>query len=645
MFTLFADPHPDELLYSAWARSAACLRYPNRNSYFTSFTEGQRIMPIVDFPCHLNQFVDMFSSSLFYSVDTLIQAHTLYPYYRPFLPIGRAQKLYEVMCGDNGKIVYRCTNLENSNIPRKGWFRYCSQCVMDDRIKYGECYWHRLHQIHGVLVCPKHHLLLVSCTAEEQDLASRGTIPAEQILSQVSTTLRIFTDIEMKVAERIATSIAFLLEHPQPTIDLHLQYRLLLERHHLLQSNGTLRITEIVETFKAMFSHPLLKALGCAFEPQTPPYMTWLSRLLKQRTMCQHPLLHILTIIFFQEPIEELFCPVKSVPGPFGLGPWPCLNPACPHYRSLVILTCQVNHQGKARRCTGHFTCSCGFKYMRILREDMDSFRKDSILQYGSLWEQKLQEVWTNEQLSLKEMTRLLGASEMALQRQSIVLGLPQRTQGVSSTIYNRQQHQKEADRQLWCTALKDAKFLSRIQLRQKYRNVIYRLRRYDREWFNAHSLPPAPKGQGHAPARSIRWTTKGPVDWSERDTAMAEMILQIGTRMKEVSGKPIRVTMAQLTKAIPELGWLKRRNKEHYVQSRATLKVVLETQEAFILRKIPWLMRKWEEQHIWLGQQRFLELSGAHRLLHNDIIKKEVNKALTYLMRVLPDKRVNLLP
>ncbi len=73
-------------------------------------------------------------------------------------------------------------------------------------------------------------------------------------------------------------------------------------------------------------------------------------------------------------------------------------------------------------------------------------------------------------------------------------------------------------------------------------------------------------------------------------------------------------------------------------------LEAVLETQEMFILRKIRWLMHRWEEQQIWLGRHRFLEKSGAHRLLHVHFIKEEVNRVLTHLADVLPDKRVTLL-
>ncbi|MBR1752184.1 MAG: TniQ family protein [Ruminococcus sp.] len=40
--------------------------------------------------------------------------------------------------------------------------RYCPVCAADDREKYGETYWHRVHQIPEISVCAKHRCRLVS---------------------------------------------------------------------------------------------------------------------------------------------------------------------------------------------------------------------------------------------------------------------------------------------------------------------------------------------------------------------------------------------------------------------------------------------------------------------------------------------------
>jgi len=73
-------------------------------------------------------------------------------------------------------------------------------------------------------------------------------------------------------------------------------------------------------------------------------------------------------------------------------------------------------------------------------------------------------------------------------------------------------------------------------------------------------------------------------------------------------------------------------------------LEAVLETREMFVLRKIRWLMCRYEEHQSWPGRRRFLEASGAYPLLYVPVIKEEVNQALAHLSKVFPGESVILL-
>lgn len=638
----FADPYPDELLFSAWVRSAEQLQYPYKDMYFEQFTGRRQVQLLVDFPCYLDQFIAALPAPSPYSAEMLIQDHTLYPYYRPFLPAVRSLQLYETMRGESGLGLFWRTHLLKSQIPRQGWFRYCPQCVEEDRVLYGECYWHRLHQIYGVLVCPKHHLLLESCSPEEQDQALQKFIPADLLLPLGKARSSGARTAAWEVAERLATQIAFLLDHPQPGVDLYQRYRLLLEQHQYLRPGGAVRLKKVIEAFEGMFSPSLLQALHCQWDPLTSADKTWISRILGPRTIYQHPLQHVLMITCLQGSIEEFFRPWKPVPGPFGLGPWPCLNPVCPHYHGLVILTCQVHHEGTARRCTGHFMCTCGFGYVRILKEHMDPFQKDRTLSFGALWTQKLGELWADDQKSVKRMAKQLGVDVEAVRRQSALLGLPERQ---PKHPPQRRAQQGEEDRQKWVAVLEKDGHLSRRQFVPKHRRLMSRLQQYDQEWFATHALPPDPGSVRQAKLRPKR-EPKGPIDWKERDVALSERIRQVGATMKNEYEKPKRITLGQLTKMIPELVWWPMVHKQHpdyYPRSQAVLEEVLESREAFVFRKIRWLRRTYEEQRKWLGQQYFLEKSGALQFLHVQAIKEEINQALIHLSKVFPNSRVTL--
>ncbi len=55
-----------------------------------------------------------------------------------------------------------------SAVPLVKYFRFCSICLREDVEQYGEPYWHRVHQVAGVLVCPIHQVWLQNSTVRTQ---------------------------------------------------------------------------------------------------------------------------------------------------------------------------------------------------------------------------------------------------------------------------------------------------------------------------------------------------------------------------------------------------------------------------------------------------------------------------------------------
>src|SRR5690625_7859385 len=76
-----------------------------------------------------------------------------------------------------------------------------------------------------------------------------------------------------------------------------------------------------------------------------------------------HPYRHLLLLYFFDQDIDS-FLEIKEDNGPFGRGPWPCLNKAAKHYKDLVISGVEIKTRDKV--LIGKFSCSCGFEYTRI---------------------------------------------------------------------------------------------------------------------------------------------------------------------------------------------------------------------------------------------------------------------------------------
>src|SRR5262249_13189335 len=135
-------------------------------------------------PCHLATLVGDLQSRYDYSVDRFIDEHTLFPLFCPFLPQRQMIQAREDMKGKIGSSVYYRigTPVSGIPVPKVEHLRFCSLCVDEDRDRFGECYWHRIHQAPGVLICPVHKAVLCEIESNALKTSSRsGFLAAEKI--------------------------------------------------------------------------------------------------------------------------------------------------------------------------------------------------------------------------------------------------------------------------------------------------------------------------------------------------------------------------------------------------------------------------------------------------------------------------------
>ena len=93
-------------------------------------------------------------------LEKVIEKHTMYPYFARFLPLERRRLAFDTLV--NMDESYR----NHLRLPKgvgckRRYLRYCPECANDDRLCYGETYWHRNHQMIGVNICVKHGCRLV----------------------------------------------------------------------------------------------------------------------------------------------------------------------------------------------------------------------------------------------------------------------------------------------------------------------------------------------------------------------------------------------------------------------------------------------------------------------------------------------------
>lgn len=157
MVHYFPQPFPDEILYSVigrylldtlsglgeYSRNALCLSLHQRVSIHTPLYVGRIVKAT-------NHLVD-------WDEEQIISKHTIWPFLVPFLhgPCSRGitkhrcgLSKYTVGPGIRKAVVFPSVPL------------YCPLCNLEDIEIFGAIYWKRIHQLPGILVCPKHDVFL-----------------------------------------------------------------------------------------------------------------------------------------------------------------------------------------------------------------------------------------------------------------------------------------------------------------------------------------------------------------------------------------------------------------------------------------------------------------------------------------------------
>lgn len=167
--------YPDELVYSWFSRYFVRSGYTNHKMLISQLFYSIKNNPSVEFIGHLNKEAEQQITQV-YSMDDLILQHTMFPQYAKFMTAEkRKMALAELkQYSDPHKFL---TILPRNDKEKR--LKYCPLCVAADRKKYGETYWHRIHQLRNMMICPIHKCKLVN---SEVDVRSERTFtfnPAE----------------------------------------------------------------------------------------------------------------------------------------------------------------------------------------------------------------------------------------------------------------------------------------------------------------------------------------------------------------------------------------------------------------------------------------------------------------------------------
>jgi Tn7-like transposition protein D/TniQ len=621
----FPPPHPDELLYNIIARLSSMGGFRSQRGVGEDLFASPTATAVADLPHRLGSLVRQVHESTGLSADILIDKHTLWPYWAAFHSAERRAGTRSEMTSLGHP--YLSLGLMATRSPWLRYFRYCRVCIEEDRgSEFGEAYWHRTHQIPGILVCNRHGEPLQDSNVEFRDGRGRfAYISAEspgalEGLSTERTHCRseVLLDVEM----RLARGAAWLLANPAATKSgpaLQERYLWELALRGEATWNGHLRTASLLDRFCSHYPLEWLSSVGCGLPDRTGE--SWLERLLHRPQSSQTTFRHQLLIDFLELTPEAIIC--SENPPPFGSGPWPCLNRAADHHGELTVHGCEIVATRNGSSLLATFSCPlCGMAYQRHGpdRDFSDSKRRDRIPAYGTMWEQMLRDLLSTPATSLRQVSRHLGVDPRTAHLQSVRLGLrSDRDGGCPSPVCQQTVAEPgprcsiEGYRAEWLVLCQRTPSASRTELRKLGAKYYAFLRRHDRPWL-----------EDHYPPRQITKQIQSRVNWPDRDLAISTQIAVVTERLLRAR-PPLQLTRTAILRTA-RLSWTIHK-LDRLPTTAAMLATIAESRIDFACRRIRIVAADWNPENAPIPRWRLIRTAN----LRSDLLNyKEVVDAMT---------------
>ena len=495
------------------------------------------------------------------------------------------------------------TGIMASTISTPQYLRFCPQCNFEDEQKYGEHYWHRLHQMPGAIICPTHTTLIQDSTVK-LDLQNRHEFIAANRNNCASNPPHIeFSDKDIYSLLLLSRDIEWIvrnyelvrnyIKNHEGTRECYISG---LQNKGYATSKGRVYQKDLVHDFIGFYGNDFLDTIQCQINLESDD--NWLSGIVRKHRKAFHLLMHLL-IIRFLYASADAFIKNDEKYAPFGTGPWPCLNTASDHNKGLVINKVKVTHCYDTKRPVGTFECNCGFVYSRRGPDTSpnDKFKVGRIKSFGSVWEKKLIQLLTNK-MGLRETARIMKVDSKTIKLQAPKLGL--KTQWTYTDCEKNQEKNEnpnycnlqEYHRNAWIEVKAAYPDKSKTELRKIAKSHFIWLYRHDREWLDINS-----------PEHQKLQCTNGRVDWVKRDSEVLQEVKKAVEAIRDSKEKPVKISLGRIG-IICGLQGLLEKHLDKMPQTKRYIDKVAETDDSFRRRRIVWavqeLTNSGEELKLW---------------------------------------------
>jgi hypothetical protein len=308
-------PFPDELLHSILARYYWIVRAPSFARIARRLFGTHRGIMHIDFPKRLGLFHSQLPIADCHDPLDVVHNHTMLPLYSHFLAPERVTILQNALVDAKAYGTKLRSGSLSHKMPPARYLRYCPRCAEEERLRSGEAYWHRLHQVAGVQVCPFHRVFLQeSIVPRSFAHVSEQFVAAEDIIQPMHLRQIDENNPDHLVLLRLATNSAWLLLNPSRGNDadsLTSRYTHYLVKAGYCGSKSQIRRSKIKSAIERRYSASLLNTLHCNLSYSTSS--TWLGTVVKSQRHVTDPMRHLLLMDFLALTPEQFFATRETI--------------------------------------------------------------------------------------------------------------------------------------------------------------------------------------------------------------------------------------------------------------------------------------------------------------------------------------------
>lgn len=249
------------------------------------------------------------------------------------------------------------------------------------------------------------------------------------------------------------------------------------------------------------------------------------------------------------------------------------------------------------------------------------------MVNFGSIWEEKLIELWNNESISLTGIARKLNVDPLTIKKYATKLNLSFERKNKSYKKLDESvtlKGQEEIDfekllfekRQDWIRLVTSNPKSKLKELRSLKPRLYAWLIENDSNWLTKH-----------LPKKNIKTSkTKIYVDWHKRDLELSQALKVEAGSMLSGNLRPKQITKTALGKKTDSLALILTK-LDKLPLTTAVLSTLIESREECAIRKIKWVANNFKDQKLFPSKSQLITSACVFKIRENPLIKRVIDQ------------------